>query len=217
MVLLSEILDWYFHGESGKTIFSAPFRRGPLDYDFDEGSKLIKKLAEAGDTRSMVLLSAMICELYVDRLLSILLPKYEKQLSDSRDLQFSTKIKLLESFAVVPSHLTKAAHLVRDVRNAFAHNLDVTTLDDIDSKIMRKLRGLYLQRKIRTDAGPDDLTNLFLVISYLATDVLNSYRANVGLLASAIRQPAFATMLEAINDERVEAQMATNGAGSAKT
>ena len=48
---LSEILDMYFHGEEGKTIFCHPFNRPLLEND--DASELLKKVHEAGDDRSM--------------------------------------------------------------------------------------------------------------------------------------------------------------------
>jgi hypothetical protein len=195
MVALSEILDMYFHGEEGKTIFCRPFNRDLLDVD--DASALLKKVHDAGDERSMVLVSAMMCETYIDRLLSILLPKYSRLLDDSANFTFSTKIKLLESFEIVPLHLTRAADLVRQVRNEFAHNLKVSSLSDVDPKIIRKLHGLYVERKIRTDAGPDDISNLFSIVSYLATSVLYAYRESLRYFSVAVREPQFIESLAA--------------------
>ncbi len=195
MVNLSEILDMYFHGEEGKTIFSRPFNRSLLEED--DASILLKKVRDAGDDRSMVLVSAMVCETYIDRLLAILLPKYSRLLDDAGNFTLSTKIKLLESFEIIPLHLTRAADLVRQIRNAFAHNLEVSSLSDVDPKLLRKLRGLYDERKIRTDIGPDDLSNLFSVVSYLATSVLYAYRESFRHFAVAVRQPEFVDALAA--------------------
>ncbi|CAH1070285.1 conserved hypothetical protein [Candidatus Nitrotoga sp. 1052] len=195
MVMLSEIMDMYFHGEEGKTIFSHPFNRSLLEED--DASKLLKKVHDAGDDRSMVLVSAMVCETYIDLLLAILLPKYSRLLDGAGNFTFSTKIKLLDSFEIIPSHLTRAADLVRQVRNEFAHNLEVSSLSDVDPKIFRKLRGLYDERKIRTDIGPDDLSNLFSTVSYLATSVLYAYRESLHRFAAAVRQPEFANGLAA--------------------
>ena len=195
MTALSEILDLYFHGEEGKTIFCKPFNRDLMEVD--DASALLKKVHDAGDERSMVLVSAMVCETYIDRMLSILLPKYSRLLDDSASFTFSTKIKLLESFEIIPLHLTRAADLVRQVRNEFAHNLEVSLLADIDPKIIRKLHGLYTQRGIRTEVGPDDLSNLFSVVSYIATSVLYAYRETLRSFSAAVRDPHFADALAA--------------------
>ena len=201
MVDLSEILDMYFDGEEGKTIFRRPFNRDPLEED--DASALLKKVHDAGDERSMVLVSAMICETYIDRLLSILLPKYSRLLDNSASFTFSTKIKLLESFEIVPLHLTRAADLVRQVRNEFAHNLKVSSLSDVDPKIIRKLHGLYVERKIRTDAGPDDPLNLFSVVSYIATTVHYAYRESLRYFSAAVREPQFIDALAAERERKV--------------
>jgi hypothetical protein len=211
MVALSEIFDMYFNGEDGKTIFCQPFNRDLLEAN--DASALLKKVHDAGDDRSMVLVSAMVCEIYIDRLLSILLPKYNRLLDDSASFTFSTKIKLLESFEIVPLHLTRAADLVRQVRNAFAHNLEVSLLSDVDPKITRKLRGLYVERKIRTDAGPDDVSNLFAIVSYIATSVLYAYRENLRCFSAAVRAPAFVESLAAEHSAKHQAiiKALTNG------
>jgi hypothetical protein len=90
---------------------------------------------------------------------------------------------------------------VRLVRNTFAHQLELDSLSDIDMKVRAKLRALYMERKIRTDAGPDDLHNVFQWIAYMATTGLYSYHVCVRSLSAAIRDPRFERSLREASDK----------------
>ena len=191
---VSEIYDAYFNGVKGKTIFSTAF--GQSLFEGQENPRLESKVPFDGDDRSMTLVSAMVSEAYIDRLLCILLPKYDRLIDMANNFTFSTKIRLLESFEIVPSHLIRAADLVRLVRNQFAHDLNVSALRQVDPKILNKLRSLCEERKIRRNTGPEDVRVLFDDISYMATTVLYAYRENLKLFATAVRSPAFSDALE---------------------
>lgn len=200
---LEEFFEMYAYGEQGKTIFSRPFDRGVYDENSDP-TNLLTKIFNTGDDRSKALVAAMVSESFIDGLLAILLPRYDRLVSDTNNFTFSTKIKLLESFEIVPLHFTAAADLIRRVRNEFAHDLHLDSLTQIDEKLVARLRTLYEQRKIRTDAGPDDVTNLFTSIVFLATNWLNFYRLNLESYARATRSPEFLLSLEDAHQRRIE-------------
>lgn len=214
MVKASEIFEMYFNGEKGKTVFSTVFSESL--FRAQEDPRLESKVPYEGDDRSMVLVSAMVSEAYIDRLLCILLPKYDRLLDNTNNFTFSTKIRLLESFEIVPTHLIRAADLVRQVRNQFAHDLDVSVLGHVDPKILNRLRSLYEERKIHRDAGPSDVRTLFDAISYMATTVLYAYRENLKLFAAAVRSPAFSEALETRHSatQKIELDVIQKGATS---
>lgn len=205
MSSLSEFFEMYANGEKGGSLFTQPFTKGMFDGHSDPNN-YVSKMFKTGDDRSKVLVAAMVSESFIDDMLGLLLPKYSLLLEDSNNFTFSTKIKLLESFEVVPRHLTVAADLIRRVRNEFAHNLHVDSLTQVKGPILDKLRTLYSQRKIRTDKGPGDISVLFDSIAFMATSWLNFYRVNIQLYAQAVREPQFLQALEDAHRKRLESE-----------
>lgn len=198
----SEIYDMYFYGKAEDSVFTKPFFSA-LE-KLDTVSNLFKKSSKAGDERSLVLVSALSAEYCLDCLLNELLPGYDK-LEENDNFTFSTKIKLLASFCLIPPHITLASDLVRKVRNQFAHNLEIEKIEDIRKtkpKIIDQLKGLYIERKIRTDRGVEDTRNVFDIIVYISTVVLLSYQANVKAYNRESRKRQFIANIGEINEQQ---------------
>lgn len=191
---LSELFDMYYNGPVGETIFSTPFTGFHTDSLPDDAVKMLKQLNATGDDRSKVLVSALVCEVYIDRLLGILLPGY-KELIEDKEFPLSRKIKLLRAFKIIPLHLTQAADLLRKVRNEFAHDLDIDSIEKIPDKLKQALKGLYLARKIRMDGGPEDIKVVFMGIAQMATNSLYSYKECLTQFNRATRTHEFAVDL----------------------
>jgi hypothetical protein len=155
----------------------------------------------------MALLSALVCEKYIDRILGLLMPRYKSVLlGDQANVTFSIKIKILEALDVIPRHITRAAHLVRSVRNQFAHELDLDALMGLPEKTQKRLKDYYASRV--TNATPEDIANLQLVFQTVvehATGVLLSYATSVDALNKAIREPTFETLLRSDSEAFKEA------------
>jgi len=187
---LSDIKKQYFNGPVGETLFSEPFKDYPLQGNEDVVGTMLKKQFTSLDDRSYVLISAMISEQYVEELLSMLLPGFTV-ISDGTFMAAQAKIRLLAAFRVIPKALTQAASHVQAVRNAFAHKLEVETYGNLDKKLIGKMKGLYAGRGIKTDAGPDDVKNLFWTMTYMATICLYSYRSTIEEYVRITRSTVF--------------------------
>lgn len=126
-----------FDGVPGKSMFYF------LAFDIKEKNELpelFQKTKDLNDHRLLALVTALIIENRIDRILTILLPQYDA-LSDSSDFSFSMKINLLKAFAIIPNELLAAAHILKRVRNEFAHHLEFTTFDQLPPKIRSTLVG----------------------------------------------------------------------------
>lgn len=187
---LSEIFDWYITGKKEESIFFEILPSPSLKQD-ENRIDLMQKIGSAGDDRSRVLLIAMVAEYYIDKALTIVIPGYKTLTDDTQNFTFSTKIKLLSSLKLVPNHITQSADLIRKARNSFAHDLNVETIEDIDERIINKMRALYISRKIGRGEGKDDLRKVLFAIEYMATHSLNSFCVQLEEFSNKIRSSEF--------------------------
>lgn len=186
---LSDYLKTYYYGEAGETLFCEPYPT-KIQLQQDSSRDLIVTRNESLDDRSLALVSAMISENYVDRMLKLLLPTFEAK----REGAASMKINLLAAFNIVPTHLTTAADLLNKTRNQFAHHLDLTSFAGLDHHapaLVNRMRDLCKKRKIQIPQGPDEVNALFSVIFKLATTGILYYEENVRFYTEFTRTPGF--------------------------
>ena len=192
---LSDLLAQYVEGEKGKTIFHVAISdlvAGMEDQLSPDGVlSTVNRMANYGDDRSRALLAALASEAVIDKVLEALMPKYGKFFGGDRGPALSMKIKMLQALALVPSHLTEAADIVRDVRNSFAHKLTVEKLSDLDEKVKRKMKAYYSQRRISPPDKRDDMPHVFDQIAWVATAGLSAYLPLVRDLNDTIRHADF--------------------------
>jgi hypothetical protein len=200
MTKLSEFLEQYYYGPEGETLFYRPYQRKIVVHDdlFD----LIFSRDENLDERSLALVSAMISENYIDRILKLLLPTFEL----NRQGAASSKISLLAAFNIIPKHLTNAAVLVNKTRNEFAHNLNLTSFSELDHhkpEITRKMRDLCKSRKMAVHDTNSEIRTLFDVIFQMATAGIIRFEENVRFYAEFTRTPQFIKAIENIHSTEV--------------
>ena len=109
----------------------------PVFPDFKALDETLEHLEKAPEERALVLVGAMLLERAIDELLSAYMPGWE-ELSKGRDFSFSMKIKLASAANICPPDLLKSADVVREIRNAFAHELSVSDL----SRVLKNKRNL---------------------------------------------------------------------------
>jgi hypothetical protein len=124
-------------------LFEEPFN------DFDAVRKSSSEIpeflerVEAGkDHRSVCIMGCLVAEHHVERILRLICPKY-KVLSDSHDFTFSMQINFLEALFFVPSWITRDLHVIRAVRNEFAHSLSLSSLDDLKPGLKERIKTSY--------------------------------------------------------------------------
>src|SRR6266581_4974494 len=193
-------------GPEGESLFSQPgllfFRQDPL-------TDLFKKTEGLNDDRLLELVTALVVEDRLDLLLSSFLPRY-KRLTDADDCTFAVKIALLEAAAFIPSKITRAATLIRKIRNAFAHNLTISRFDDLAEGLRNDLRNL--RSAMYADFGPDEkqpkasLGGEYHALAFACIVGLDAYSTNLSYLRQRIQDPAFTKALyDAITRENNDA------------
>ena len=184
-----------------KPIFTSPL------FDFESVEDNNKKSVEnysriinSGDHRSRIILAGIIVESYFDRILKCFFIDY-KNLSDRSDYTFSFKIDLLKSMRIIPNEIIIMCDLVRKVRNIFAHNFDIDTIEQIDSKLVKNINQLYRERT-KNKNNDKKLIDKFHTIYSLGYSELRTYEKNVKLLREAIDDSNFEKEIQRKNEEQ---------------
>lgn len=198
-------------GREGDALFWWPFSQY---FREDELPSLFQKVSGLDDDRLIAIVTALLVEGRIDRLLGTFLPRYSR-LTEATDFTFSMKINLLESLALIPPTITKAAHCLRKIRNEFAHDLDKINLENLPNKIINPLKTLrdeIYRGKEAPHPGERPLKEVFRQVTFFCTVGLDAYVVNVCRLRSEIDKPDFvehlAGLVEKENQENVEQIMA---------
>jgi hypothetical protein len=202
-LLISELRAAAYEGVEGETLFHKPYLNVLLSEEHEKTNALLDRLGAHKDDRSWALMAALVCEANLDRMLSAIYPRYEKDFVPSRTV-FDLKIKLLQAQCLIPFFITQAASLVKDVRNEFAHKLDIDTLDDVSERTQGHLRSYYDERYRGTRIAHQrrDLREVFATVVEHATVSLIAYYINLQDYVSVTRRPAFAKDLDAQAEHR---------------
>ena len=80
----------------------------------------------------------------MDRILKLILPGFDA-FADNRDVTMSMKLSLLKALKLIPEHFVVWADAIRTVRNEFAHNIVVESLEKMGEKTRDRLMFAYNQ------------------------------------------------------------------------
>ncbi|BAC92125.1 DUF4145 domain-containing protein [Gloeobacter violaceus] len=185
---------YYFDGLPEESLFDKPFNDTEyiLSQDLPE---LYKKLQGLQDHRLLAIVTALVVEDRIDKILEAFLPKYSKL--KENDFAFSAKVNLLESLNFVPPRLTTAAHCLRKIRNEFAHNLSKVSFLDLDLRLVRSM--VHQANEIERDFSPqitnlndgEELVKAFNIIYDYCVAGINAYTGNVKILRQEIAKREF--------------------------
>ncbi len=178
-----------FDGVEKTAFFSKPVLVICRENDLPE---LFQRVDGLDDHRLLAVVTALLIENRLDKILKLLLPKYSK-LTDQTAFTFSMKIRMLEAFNLIPQQLLEAAHILRKIRNEFAHNLEITTFDQIGSKFQKSLKNFrnkaYKNREKteQYEQANSDLHHSFKQVSFYCIAGLDVYQPNIDEFNSIIR------------------------------
>jgi hypothetical protein len=159
---------------------------------------LFSKTAGLTDDRLLAIVTALVVEQRVDVLLGSFLPGY-KHLAEGRDLTFSLKIGLAKALGFIPPRILRAATMIREIRNEFAHDLDILSFAQLKIDLIRGLTSLRIE--IDQHSGADlskpepSLAEEYRAIAFFCIAGLDAYRENLAYLRSKIETPKFITSL----------------------
>ncbi len=142
------------------------------------------------DDRAVALVGALVVEDGVNRLVAAHAPGYNA-LAAKRDFSLSMRIELARALRLCPSSLLGAADTVRNIRNEFAHKLELTAFDGCKTQYLQAAKDHLKQIQPTMVVGKSDrevFRNLVTMV-YLA---LRGYTFHVARLNQYIREePSF--------------------------
>ena len=177
---------------SGKKLFTDPH------IDILRGNKLpdlFNKVRNSGDDRSRTILLNLILEHLTDILLGHLVKNYEKFTRDNRP-SFFLKLSLLSSFELIPDQVFGSINCLREIRNKFAHQLEITSFADLDDKIISKINQTVKSASYDTQEIPETIDKKISRIEFHAVVGLDSYEPNLRLLGDQINSEGFRERLD---------------------
>lgn len=116
-----------------------PFTAEDLDQYVSQVNEILDRLGKLNDDRALVIVAALFVEKAIDDYLSSLIPDYFKN-KITRMLNFFNKIELARSFLLCPSRLINQAHTIREIRNEFAHNIEINKINELKSMNIKSLK-----------------------------------------------------------------------------
>lgn len=126
-----------FACEKGQVLLHGLFKNAVVDHRINEAMKAFQNtsnaLEQAQDDRALAVVYALAVEGALDRAIRAFCPGYDR-LVENRDVTFSVKVEILESLALIPPHILRAIEPVRQIRNEFGHNLEITRFNDLQRK-----------------------------------------------------------------------------------
>lgn len=174
-----------FSGPTGETLFNKPFFAPTVPYS-NELPELFEKVEELHDHRLLSLVTALIVENRLDKLLDAHCPRYNR-LIEASQFTFSIKIRMLEALCLIPYTITEACNILREIRNEFAHNLEKTKFSDLPEKEFKKIEGLLsrtLPDALKTPDGQEEMLFRYKTTAFIGISGLDSYVVNVKVLRS---------------------------------
>lgn len=177
-------------------LFTHPYtQKGDIFRHNKEIIPLYLKLKDTRDERSLVLLSSLISEFLIDKLLNTVLPDY-KRIQENRDFSHSMKEDLLFSTKLIPNHIIECSKVIRKIRNEFAHNLDIDSLEKINKNLKDIMKTCCEKIPGQNGQTPKEIRKLFEKIQNHAIQGLSSYHPNLKIFRNTVYTTRFRTILE---------------------
>ena len=141
------------------------------------------------DDRIMVLVGALVVELTLDDLLRTMIPGFN-ELVKAKEFTFSMKTNLARTLRVCPSRIFGATDSIRNIRNAVAHNLEITTIAAVKPEYIASLKGHATAFEPAVDNG-EDLRKTFFDVAMYVSFAFYAYALHTCKLFTLIRSAPF--------------------------
>ena len=156
---------------------------------------IFKRLTKLKEDRAIVLVGALFVENAVDQLITSIIPDFSK-VNKRKEITFSVKIDLAKALNMAPSSILNCADRIRDIRNEFAHNIELETFDDLDERHYDSLKAhlyKYLPNNAPEKKTIDNYSFYELFRDATENTVLNLliYAWNINVLNEYIRTDEF--------------------------
>lgn len=164
----------------------------------------IKRLNNLGDDRSFVILATTILEYQIDRFLKKFIPKYDILIDKNTPL--NTKIKILKAFNLLPKQFPNMITVIKDIRNDFAHHLEIDNFNDATKskdlpKNIEKLKKYWnsYSSEMAYWLNDDNIRLLFKDIWIVCLEGLRVYENNIELFRKETEKEEFLNSLHQLS------------------
>lgn len=186
---------YFFDGDQGESLFHKPLMKMLTE---QEVPALLKKVEGEDDHRLIALVTAMLVEDRIDKILSAFLPKYEILIGDGRGLTYAKKVDLLEASNLIPPMFVKIARCLGAIRNKFAHKIQITGFEELPSHMHGEIKSfseqIYPHEKEAIKNEP--LAKGFSRLSFYCIAGIDTYIVGVDFLRKEFSTDEFVTNLE---------------------
>lgn len=178
-------------GPKQESVFSKPITNYENIKTWNqELPKLFNKADENKDDRSLVLVAALMIEHFLDGILYIWIPGFDK-LKKEREFSFSFKLNLLAAFKLIPKHIIDYANGVRKIRNEFAHNLEANKFEELEKKYLDSIKSYYLNFHSSEKEKQESTKIKFKFNAFVAINGIRSYNESIKALKDKIDDEEF--------------------------
>lgn len=175
----------------------------------DDMPPYFKRLNKINDDRSFVILACSVMENQIDRFLKTFIPKSEILIKENTNL--NNKILLIQAFNLIPPHFLLIMNTIRNIRNDFAHNLNIDSFSDSEKskkmpthiKEMKRLWEKFENDMCYWNEG-DTLRFMYKDLWRVCVTGLRIYESNVRLFRQETEKPEFIESLHKLSTELIE-------------
>lgn len=96
--------------------------------DWEDMPDYFRRINKIEDDRSYIILMSSILELRIEKFLHSVFPNSNMILNERTS--FARKIELVKAFNYIPTQFIEIADLLRQIRNDFAHNYEIDSLEE---------------------------------------------------------------------------------------
>ena len=166
-------------GVVGESIFTEPF----IDSEFrpNQLPTSLQRIYNTGDERSVVIVSAVTVEAYLDSLLQEIMPGFLK-FTENKDITFSLKLGMLKAVRLIPPHIVETADLIRRIRNEFAHDLDCSKLERLKDGLKAAMAHRVYQLYGKAEPYSNSAREMFRSLTFFVLAGFAAYVPNLAIL-----------------------------------
>lgn len=206
--MIKKVYQSFFTGERGKSLFYQQFDAWETDNWNDDKPNFFDRLNNITDERSFVILSSTILEYQVDKFLEIFIPNKNLIIKKNQS-DFYRKITTIRAFNLIPNQIIEFTDLVRNIRNEFAHHLNIDNFSDAHyskklPELIRDLEANWKKYESEMTYGKINSSpiNKFKDIWYKALSGLHVYEKNIKLFREITENPDFIDNLKSLSETR---------------
>lgn len=165
-----------------------------------------ERLNEINDDRSFVILACSVMEYQIDRFLKTFIPKPEILITDYTNL--NNKILIIQAFNLIPHHFVQIMNTVKNIRNDFAHNLNIDSFLDSEKseKLPKHIKEMErLWEKFKKDmcywSEGESLRLMYKDIWRVCVEGLRVYESNIRLFRQETEKTEFIEHLKKLSTD----------------